>query len=136
MRLAVARQLMPLLDDFSHEPRIAHRDPAQREESRACAAVVEQPQQPLDVALDPTLHLVPAVPFDVRRERRNLEIVLDVDRQRVDDAARAPIGASVLPVDRARMHRHFSRALRRPVGNFGVHAHAAGDDLRRFLVGS
>src|SRR6185437_8426283 len=42
-------------------------------------------QDSLDVALDPTFAPLPVAARDVRRERRDLEVVLDVDRQRVGD---------------------------------------------------
>ena len=110
-------------------------------------ALVEQREQPLDVAFDAALHRVPPVPFDMRCERRDLELVLDVDGQRVDDfagVAHRMRQGSLGTVRSRRVGRGCRVAQRRPRGDSALQAvsqflrrHGMRDeDLRRRFGGS
>src|SRR5690606_14841261 len=98
VRVAVTRQFVPARDDLADHRRVALGDPAEREEGCSRLVPVEQLEDAVDVALDAARHRVPALAIDVRRERGDLEIVLDVDRHRVQDTGggRGARGASVL----------------------------------------
>ena len=118
----MARELVTVRDDAPHQLRVALGDPAEREERRLGAGLLEQREDALDVALDAAGRAVPLRPRDVRRERRDLEVVLDVDRQRVDDHPPGLIGARI-----------GSGRLRR-VPRAEPVAEVSGDALRRVAV--
>src|SRR5690606_946334 len=84
--VAVAGQLVAAGDDAAHQRRVAFGDPAQREEGGVHLVALEQRQDALDVGLDAALAIVPAAALDVRGERRDLEVVLDVAGHGVADA--------------------------------------------------
>ena len=81
---AVTGDLMAGIGDPANELAIAMRDPAEREEGGLAAVTLEQLEDPLDVALDAALEGFPLSALDVRGERGDLEVVLHVDRHRVE----------------------------------------------------
>src|SRR5438445_13841414 len=84
----MARKLVPGFRYASNDFGITLRDPTQREKRRLHIGIAEQRQDAVDVLLDPARHRFPfAAPY-VGSERRDLEIVLHVDRERIDDRTR------------------------------------------------
>src|SRR5262249_58626757 len=83
----VAAQLVPFADDAWSQVRVALRHPPQDEESRSRPCPTENIEQALGIPLDPPRQRFPAASIDRRRERLDLEIILDIDRQRVRRAA-------------------------------------------------
>jgi len=59
--------------------------PAQREEGAACVAFSEELEQQTRTRLDTARQTLPIGPRDVRRQRRDLEMLLDVDREVMAD---------------------------------------------------
>ena len=89
VREAVAGELVARARDEPDDLRIAFGDPAEREERRLGVGVGEQREDAVDVAARRgTRAASHSLRGDVRRERGDLEVVLDVDRQRVDDCRR------------------------------------------------
>ncbi len=89
----VARELVAGFGDAANESRITLGDPAQREERRAAFASASSAR--MRSMFCSTRHSIVSHSLrrDVRRKRRHLEIILDVDRQRIDDRRRrAAIG--------------------------------------------
>ena len=87
MPKAMAGQLMPLADDAPDQLRIALGHPAQSEEGGVGGVLIEQGQNPIDIALDTAFTLIPLATADVGRHRRDLEIILDVNRQCIRDGS-------------------------------------------------
>ncbi|MCG8459810.1 MAG: toll/interleukin-1 receptor domain-containing protein, partial [Holophagales bacterium] len=85
MCVAVAGELVALLDDAPDQRRIALGDPAEHEEGGRHALVGKELQNALAVALDPTGQALPIAARDLIGEGRDLEVVLDVDGHRVGD---------------------------------------------------
>src|SRR5690606_14593051 len=85
VRIAVAGELMPLADDRPDHLRVALRDPAEGEERRLDPGAREEREDALDIAFDPARQGVPLRGIDPVRERRDLEVVLHIDRERIDD---------------------------------------------------
>jgi hypothetical protein len=81
--VAVAGEFVVVVDDASHHLRIAFGNPAEGEEGRLGIGLIEQPEDHVDVALDPARQAVPVFAPNVRSKRRDLEIVLNVDRHRI-----------------------------------------------------
>ena len=77
--ITVAGKFMAVIDNGAHHLRVALGDPAQREKGRVGVVRGQQREDALDVALDTARLAVPAVARDVRRERRHLEIIFNVD---------------------------------------------------------
>jgi len=94
VRISVARQFMAFGDDATDDFRIPLSDPSQREKSGLDAVLIEHCEDALDVALDATGNVRPVSARDVRRKCTDLEIILDVDRQGVDDARVASLRRS------------------------------------------
>ena len=93
-RRQVARPLVPMpmagqfvtgIDDAPDQRRVSLGNPSQREEGGRRTAVCEQAENSIDVALDPALTAIPLIARDIGRKRRDLEVVFDVDRQRIGD---------------------------------------------------
>src|SRR5262249_24854103 len=84
---AVARQLMSGERDAANQGGVALPDPSEREERCADVLFREQRQDAVDVLLDANGKAVPFLPRYVRCECGDLEIVLDVDAQRIDNSA-------------------------------------------------
>ena len=100
--VAVTGDFMPGRGDAPDQIGFALGDPAQREERGLDAALGEHRKQPLGVGDHPRFPRLPTRAVDVRKERRHLEPVLDIDGQRVSHrrtdqrgiaAAPAPTGA-------------------------------------------
>ena len=73
--------------DLAHQGRVALRHPAKNEKCCADVVVLEQPQQPLGVGYDPALKLVPRRARHHAIESRGVEVILHIDRHRIDNAA-------------------------------------------------
>ena len=81
MAIAMAGQFVAAGDDAPHQVGIAFGHPAQGEEGGVDAVLGQHGQDALDVAFRPGIRAAShSRARDVRRERRDLEIVLDVDR--------------------------------------------------------
>ncbi len=93
--VAVARQFVAVGDDAPHQRRVPLGDPAEHEERALARLRREQVEHAAGVELDARLGGVPGVARDRPLERRDLEILLDVDRQRIArhgrHRARSPI---------------------------------------------
>src|SRR5215472_2790462 len=87
MRKAVAGDLMPRGGDAPDEARVTFRDPPEHEERPADSALGQELEQHAGVALDTRLALRPGATVDGRCQRGHLEVVLDVDCERVDGLA-------------------------------------------------
>src|SRR4030095_13266559 len=85
--VAVTCELVPAVDDAADHFRIPLGNPTEREESRPHVSVRKKKQDAIDVSLDAAGQAVPRRARDMRGERGDLEVVLDVDRQRIDDSA-------------------------------------------------
>ena len=85
MAIAMAGHFVPLADNAPHQLRVALGDPAQGEEGGFGVLLVEQREDAIDIAFDTAFALVPVGAGDVGSKCRDLEIVLDIDRQRVGD---------------------------------------------------
>jgi len=94
----VARQLVPFSDDASSQVGVAFRHPTQDEESRSRRCLTENVEHALGIPLDPPRQRFPTASIDRRRERLDLEIILDIDRQRVRCAA---VWVTVSPTGKA-----------------------------------
>ena len=70
--------------DAPHERRCALGHPAQYEEGRAYAALRQDSQQALGVGLDAQFAARPAVARDRRTQRRDMEVILHVDGERIE----------------------------------------------------
>ena len=90
--VAMAGQFMPLGHDGAHQIRIALGDPAQREKCGLDLVLAEQIKNALHIVLDAAFALVPLAACDIGSERRDLEIVFNVDRQGVGDRIAAGRG--------------------------------------------
>ena len=112
--VAVTGQLMALRNDATHDLRIALRDPTQCEERRPNGVSVQHAQQAINIGLHPAFDSIPIAAMDIGRHRRDLEIVLDVDGQRVGDRRHWRFGPGHLRPERAPAanHRHRSAAIR------------------------
>jgi hypothetical protein len=76
----MACEFMALRNDLSHHLWMAFRNPAKGEEGRFHVMLIEQGEYLVDVALDPTMVLTPRASINILFERRDLEIVLNIDR--------------------------------------------------------
>jgi hypothetical protein len=74
--------LVSALRDFANERRMSARDPAEDEEGRRGAHLVEQVEEALRVPLNPRRPAIPSGSRRVPRERLDLEIVLHVHAHR------------------------------------------------------
>jgi hypothetical protein len=83
----VARQLVSFSDDASSQVGVAFRHPTQDEESSSRRCLTENVEHALGIPLDPPRQRLPTASIDRRRKRLDLEIILDIDRQRVLRAA-------------------------------------------------
>ena len=79
----MARDLVAGLGDAADQRRMALGDPAQREEGRLDAGLVEQRQDVIGVALDPARQRLPRVAGDHLFEGADLEPILDIDGEGV-----------------------------------------------------
>ena len=82
----VARHLVPLVRHASDEARMTLGNPAEREEGRLRSGFGEEIEEPVGVALDPARQVVPRIARDHVGEGLDLEIILDIDRERIEDA--------------------------------------------------
>src|SRR5690242_19692802 len=85
MSETMARDFVTCVTDATNQCRVAFRHPAQREERRPDVGIGEHGEDSIDILLDPARLAVPLAARDVLGERRDLEVILDVDRQRVHD---------------------------------------------------
>src|SRR6266851_8924253 len=84
----MTRKLVAGLGHAPNQSGITLRDPSQREKCRFYVGIAQQRENAVDVLLDPAGHRFPfAAPY-VGSEGRDLKIILDVDRERVDDRVR------------------------------------------------
>src|ERR1041384_936235 len=86
MRPAVRSQFVTIVDDGSHQPRIALCNPAESEKRRLRLAIGKQLKDAIDIPFDAALAAVPLVPLDMREESLDLEIVLHIDGHGVEIA--------------------------------------------------
>ena len=84
----VAGEFVPAGNDAANERRVAFCDPAQREKGRLDPRRIENLEQTVDIAFDSAGQSVPVAAIDSLGESLNLEIVLDIDRHRVDQHRR------------------------------------------------
>ena len=87
MAVTMAGQLVALTDYFLNQLRVALGNPAQCEKRRPGIFQCQQSKNPLNIAFNSTFNTVPFIAPYIWRHRRDLKIVLDVDRQRVDKPA-------------------------------------------------
>src|SRR5689334_20464798 len=90
MVLAVGSQLVGGRADVPHQPGPALGDPAEREEGPLDAMPRAEVEEPARVPLDPGLVLAPPVPRTGLLESAYLEVILDVDRKRVQQDSTSP----------------------------------------------
>ena len=96
---AVRRDLVARARDGADEVGLPLRQPAEHEERRARLVPTQELEQPSDLAADPGFKMLPCGPRHPGLERRDLEILLEVDRKVVGDHssdrcnARARLGA-------------------------------------------
>ena len=114
MGVTVAGQLVAAVDDAPHQCRIALGDPAQGEEGGAGLVCLQQRQDQVDVAFDPARLCRPLRAGDVAVEGRDLEVVLDIDRQRVAPLAGAAHGRLSWRPDSHRPMAAATRSAARP----------------------
>src|SRR5690242_20433849 len=80
---SVARQLMPFRNNAAHQRRVPLRHPTERKERRFRFCFGEDVEQASGIALNAPRKALPlGAPYG-RCERFDLEIILDVDRQRM-----------------------------------------------------
>src|SRR5471032_2312520 len=104
VRVAVAGQLVAVGDDGAHDGRVAFGDPAQREEGGMDGGAVQQEQDAFDIALDPAWQGGPVVAGDVGGEGGDVEVVFDIDGQRVADSVHGAASAvGAIPIRSARV---------------------------------
>ncbi len=84
----MAGDLVSLGSDALHQPGRFLGDPAQHEEGAADLLLIQQAQDPAGIGLHAVLARRPRVARNGARQGRDLEIVLDVYRERVDRALR------------------------------------------------
>src|SRR5207302_1041344 len=82
---AVRRDLVPRCGDLPHHAAVALRQPPEHEEGPAPAVAGEQLEQPPDARLHATGNGAPLLARHIWFERRDLEILLDVDAEVVRD---------------------------------------------------
>ena len=63
---------------------MAFGDPSQDEESRISSGIIEQLEDSFDVVLDPARMSIPRAAIDVPVERRDLEVLLHINRHGVN----------------------------------------------------
>src|SRR3546814_7736091 len=76
--VTVAGELVAAIDDLPHHAGIAFRDPAEGEEGGAHPALGKQAEDAVEVAFHAARMAVPVLAADLLRQRRDLEIVLDI----------------------------------------------------------
>jgi hypothetical protein len=91
--VAMTGEFVPAGDDVSNDLGMTLRNPTQREKSGLRSMLVEQTQYPIHVAFDPALPGLPLGPIYIRRERRDLKVVFDINGQRVGDRVPAHVRA-------------------------------------------
>src|SRR6185312_10035183 len=135
MRQAMAGDFVAGTGDATNQGGMALRDPAQGEEGRPHARVAEDFEYDVRVAFDARRITIPVRPGTNRRQGLHLVIILNVDRQRVDDGSRggsvqaASSKASETSFYRCEQHifrQAFTRwagplLLRHGVAGFGNH---------------
>ena len=85
MVVAVDAHLVAGFEDVLHQVRSPLRHPAEHEEGGLDVELVQQPEEPPGVRLDPLLHRPPVGRIDDVAERLDVEVVLDVDAEGADD---------------------------------------------------
>ena len=98
VREAVTGDLVTGFRDASHQPGGTLGHPPEHEERAPYAVLSEQHEQPLGVGLDPGLVLIPALPWNRRRQRGDVVVVLDVDRKGVDPPLGGRGGIRAVPI--------------------------------------
>ena len=72
---------MAMLRDFADERPLSVGHPRKNEERGASIVLGQQVENAANAKLDSAGQIIPAVSRDVRLERRDLEVLLDVDRE-------------------------------------------------------
>lgn len=90
----MACKLVAARDDAADEIGMAFGDPAQRKESRMGTGRGENIQQPIGAGGNAARDRVPFVARNDARQRLDLEVILDIDAHRVDDASALRGGAA------------------------------------------
>jgi hypothetical protein len=118
MTVAVTGQFVAIVDDPPHEMRIAFGDPAEREKGRPVC--ISSSISRIRSTFRSTRHSrrCPLIARNIRSERRNLEVVFDVDRQGVGHRLAGHFASFVVASGRA---AHGARA-------------ATARDRRRFAL--
>ena len=76
-------RLVPAVSHAANQFRKAIGDPPEDEKRGLDVVAIEQVERPLRVLLEPGLEAIPLAAVDQRLERRDVEIVLERDRQDV-----------------------------------------------------
>lgn len=111
MRKTVGREFVPLCDNASDNGRITFGNPPQSEEGPTYAGVGKKLQDPVDVAFNAAFPVIPLLSVNNPKECLDMEVILDVDCQRVNGAATAGRDRSICPL-RYLVTINLSRAQR------------------------
>jgi len=85
VRVAVAAELVAAALDLTHEPRVSFRHPAEHEEGRGHTVAIELVEQTERRVHHPGGEGGPVLRSDETGKRLHVEVLLDVEGQRVPD---------------------------------------------------